>query len=332
MQTVPYFCTRRVRVAKKMIKVDNVNKQSYLQLYCILFLTAILFSVRCTNTNPNHFAPEEVLRSVSWISVKTGLTDSTKEPGAYTEKQYIDKLNKAGFVVSWERVDNAAYYELRISKGIITNKNWNDTKHMARVTNNDSSVITITIDRIQPSVSGRNCTGCQACVAVCPRHAITIYKGKAVIDVDSCIGCDRCYEACTYNAVSDMNETKFYYFAVRAFTGDDVPGENITCTDYAYKSRFTNLAYKNPAIGLKWCGFCGAGCYILDPSVGNDIDIGACPVDAIYYDPNPDHLGNRNMIYIDQSKCIACGLCVEQCPVNGGHWSVRREVISSEAF
>ena len=79
----------------------------------------------------------------------------------------------------------------------------------------DSAVITASVDMIQPTITGRNCTGCQSCVPECPRQSITIFKGKAVIDLDSCIGCSRCYEVCTYNAVTNENLTLFYYFAVR---------------------------------------------------------------------------------------------------------------------
>ncbi len=299
-------------------------------IYLILVLLSLLITgaiISCNNISPGGNDP----RSVSWVSVLTGLTDSSKNiPDPKDWETYAVNLNKAGFRVSWDHVEDADYYQVRISKKRITRNNWDKARLVATVRDTGTTVMRTRVDRIQPSISGAQCTGCGECVSACPRHAITIYKGKAVIDPDSCVGCGMCYKVCTFNAVSDLNETKFYYFAVRAFSSDDVPSDNVACTKYAYKSRYVNKLYKNESIGLMWCGFCGAGCYILNPVAGDSVDIGACPVNAIYYDPNPDNQGNYNSIIIDQSKCISCGLCVEQCGYNRGNWSVRREIISSE--
>lgn len=319
-----------------MTRLDTVNQLLYKFSCSIIFVIAILQIFTCTNTNPNNFAPEDRPKTVGWVTVQTGLTDSTRWPEdiGVSKETFAKNLNKAGFKVSWNRVVGADYYEIRILKNKITNKNWENTTLAATVQDAGDSIMTARIDKIQPSISGRNCTGCQACVSACPRHAITIFKGKAVIDLDSCIGCGRCYNICTFNAVSDKNLGKFYYFAVRSFTDDDVPAEDVTCTNYAYKSRYVNKNYHNEAWNIKWCGFCGTGCYILNPmaSGGDGIQLGACPVDAIYYDPEKDSNGNPNAIFIDQSKCISCGLCVEQCGYNFGNWSVRREIISSETL
>lgn len=317
-----------------MIDKNIITEKFFIPLCALIFIIATLLSFTCTNTN--NISPEDRPESVSWIEVITGLTDSTDWPEdiGVSKETFAKNLNKAGFRVSWNHVDGADYYEIRILKNKITNKNWENAILAATVQDAGDSIMSARIDRKQPSISGRNCTGCQACVPACPRHAITIFKGKAVINLDSCIGCSRCYEVCTYNAVSDKNLTKFYYFAVRAFTDDNIPAEDVTCTNYAYKSRYVNKNYHNEAWNIKWCGFCGAGCYILNPmaSGGHNIQLGACPVDAIYYDPNNDSNGYPNSIHIDQSKCISCGLCVEQCGYNFGNWSVRREIISSETL
>lgn len=294
----------------------------------LLALTAGLY-ISCKAIQK--ISPEGNPLTASWIRVITGLTDSTNWPDSSTSwETFARNLNKAGFRVSWNHVENAAYYQIRILKERITLNNWGKAALVAVVQDTGTTEMHARIDRIQPSISGKKCTGCQACVSECPRHAITIHKGKAVIDPDSCTGCGMCYKVCTFNAVSNLNETNFYYFAVRVFSEDDVPSEEVTCTDYAYKSRYVNKNYRNQTIGLMWCGFCGAGCYILNPLVGEGVDVGACPVNAVYYDPNQDSNGNFNSIHIDQSKCISCGLCIEQCGYNRGNWSVRREVVSSE--
>ena len=239
-----------------MINKNSVNKKLFIPLCILIFILATLLSFTCTSTN--NISPEDRPRSTSWIEVKTGLTDSNESPtGGLTDEEYAKKLNKAGFKVRWNRVDEADHYEVRVSKNTITNKNWKNATLVASV-----SDTTATIDLIQPTISGRNCTGCQSCVSECPRHAITIYKGKAVIDLDSCIGCSRCYEVCTYNAVSNQNLTKFYYFAVRAFTDNNIPAENVTCTNYAYKSQYVNCDSIEviPGFTKRWCGYCGSGC------------------------------------------------------------------------
>lgn len=47
------------------------------------------------------------------------------------------------------------------------------------------------------------CQGCleHACVEVCPKGAVSIVKGRSVIDQDKCIKCGRCKEACPYTAI-----------------------------------------------------------------------------------------------------------------------------------
>ncbi|MCL5735615.1 MAG: NADH-quinone oxidoreductase subunit NuoF [Actinobacteria bacterium] len=56
---------------------------------------------------------------------------------------------------------------------------------------------------IRYGVDAEACTGCAACIAVCPVHAVSGER-KAVhsIDEDLCIKCDACRRACRFNAVS----------------------------------------------------------------------------------------------------------------------------------
>lgn len=54
---------------------------------------------------------------------------------------------------------------------------------------------------IAPFVIARKCTGCRACVEVCPVKAIILKDGKAELNKTLCIGCSSCIAACKYNAI-----------------------------------------------------------------------------------------------------------------------------------
>lgn len=54
---------------------------------------------------------------------------------------------------------------------------------------------------IAPFVRIDACIGCEACLAVCPVHAISIINGKAHIDNEKCIGCASCMVSCLQEAI-----------------------------------------------------------------------------------------------------------------------------------
>lgn len=46
-------------------------------------------------------------------------------------------------------------------------------------------------------VNEKVCVACGECVHICPRGAVSIFKGcNAVIDVKSCVGCGLCEKSC----------------------------------------------------------------------------------------------------------------------------------------
>ena len=57
---------------------------------------------------------------------------------------------------------------------------------------------------LAPIVVIKKCTGCKACMAVCPVGAIKMVNDMAVVDSSKCIGCASCIAACKFNAV-DLN-------------------------------------------------------------------------------------------------------------------------------
>lgn len=60
----------------------------------------------------------------------------------------------------------------------------------------------------------RNCTGCMACVAACPKQAITIRDSishlDAIIDENLCIHCDRCRNICQQNNPLEKSTPLFW--------------------------------------------------------------------------------------------------------------------------
>jgi Fe-S-cluster-containing hydrogenase component 2 len=52
------------------------------------------------------------------------------------------------------------------------------------------------------------CTGCGACVEVCPVGAIALADGKACVNEETCIGCEACIGACPESAIQPVVQGK----------------------------------------------------------------------------------------------------------------------------
>ena len=55
-------------------------------------------------------------------------------------------------------------------------------------------------DIVKSTIIKAKCVGCGDCVRACPVQAITMVRGKAVIDPDKCVGCHQCIIVCSYGA------------------------------------------------------------------------------------------------------------------------------------
>lgn len=66
------------------------------------------------------------------------------------------------------------------------------------------------------------CRGCVAhpCKQVCPKEAVSIIRGKSVIDQDKCIKCGKCKAICPYDAISRMERPCARACGVNAIEND----------------------------------------------------------------------------------------------------------------
>ncbi len=55
-------------------------------------------------------------------------------------------------------------------------------------------------DPIKTTIARYKCVGCGDCVRTCPVQAITIEKGKAIVDPEKCVACKLCVKTCSYGA------------------------------------------------------------------------------------------------------------------------------------
>ena len=51
-------------------------------------------------------------------------------------------------------------------------------------------------------VDNNKCTGCGACVDICPVNAVKIKNEKALIDDKECVECGACINECPNEAIS----------------------------------------------------------------------------------------------------------------------------------
>jgi len=98
------------------------------------------------------------------------------------------------------------------------------------------------------------CTGCGACVEVCPTGALTLVDGKAYLDEALCKGCEACIQACPIGALRPVLEIEAVPVATPVPeytpTSVDTPGSTSVATDVA-TSPSTNLLATVVAAGAQ---------------------------------------------------------------------------------
>lgn len=92
----------------------------------------------------------------------------------------------------------------------------------------------------------RDCTGCGACVKVCPTKAIRIKDGKSILFVDSCIGGGECISVCPQGSITPTT-SPYGQFRKTRFPVVLVPP--------VLYSQFAHVPPKKVLEGLKRMGF-----------------------------------------------------------------------------
>ncbi len=128
-----------------------------------------------------------------------------------------------------------------------------------------------------PYFINSKCTGCTACVKVCPVNAITGFvKNIHFIKPDACIECGACGKTCHFNAINDEMEN--------------------VCI------QMHKASWGKPKFDLNEC----CGCRQCEV---------ACPVSCIDVKLQSKKDGTLYPYLESDKKCISCGFCFESCPV-----------------
>jgi electron transport complex protein RnfB len=121
------------------------------------------------------------------------------------------------------------------------------------------------------------CTGCTACVRICPVNAISgERKSLHVIDIDICIDCGACGRICPSEAIHDADD------------------------------RLCQMIKRNqwlkPIVDSHKCISCG-------------VCLQVCPTGVLDFEAEFDQGAHAIAWLKDPTRCIACALCETACPV-----------------
>jgi electron transport complex protein RnfB len=121
------------------------------------------------------------------------------------------------------------------------------------------------------------CTGCTACINICPVKAITGSRNNLhVIDATICIDCGACGKICPFQAVEDQNGS-----ICRAIK---------------------RSLWLKPSIAEDRCISCG-------------VCLEICPTGALDFNEQLNHRMHAIAYLKEPINCIACSFCENACPV-----------------
>ena len=99
----------------------------------------------------------------------------------------------------------------------------------------------VAVEAITARVKEENCTGCGACVRVCPYQAIYLNDEKKAVVVDAaCMGCGTCGAECMYEAIT-----------MRHFTDEQILAQIDAFSEHGPEKKIL-------AFNCNWCSYAGA--------------------------------------------------------------------------
>ncbi|MFA5119370.1 MAG: DUF362 domain-containing protein [Candidatus Omnitrophota bacterium] len=140
------------------------------------------------------FRPEAVLARVE-------IPDDTKKENCIEvpiDKQFIKTAKIAKFYYDADALVDVAHYKGHIMTGfggVLKNIGMGCATREGKLSQHSD---------VSPFVNARQCSGCNACLGVCPAAAIEMKNNKAVINGALCVGCASCIAACKRCAI-DIN-------------------------------------------------------------------------------------------------------------------------------
>ena len=152
------------------------------------------------------------------------------------------------------------------------------------------------------------CIGCGMCVPKCPVNAISLEKGRAVIDSSLCIACGLCSRVCPVGAVDTVYATEEELEVMRGEAANpdsgEVPSPQTAEPLDTIESAKTAEADK-PDATSEDSGTAEAEDSAQIVGIEEDSDSEASTADSESISPVP---------ILDREKCISCNRCARICP------------------
>ena len=162
--------------------------------------------------------PEKVNDAVEAISYKITPTEEPRfRENIYRERAIAAEQVRLAMGMSLRPADKPVHITAGIDQSDISDKYYEPPL---------MQVIPSACDKCPDNVYevSNQCRQCvaKACVAACPKNAITVVDGKTVIDQEKCIRCGKCKKACPYDAIAHKERPCSKACGIKAVSTDEL--------------------------------------------------------------------------------------------------------------